>query len=58
MIIQTNPLCFIGATETREVILPFNQETQLVLTSNYYLAQLVLKATIGIILQVMAGQWE
>ena len=30
MIIQTNPLCFIGETETEEVIFPFNQETQLV----------------------------
>ena len=44
MIIQTNPLCFIGATETREVILPFNQETQLVLTSNYYLAHVCVHA--------------
>ena len=33
MIIQTNPLCFIGETETEEVIFPFNQETQLVFSS-------------------------
>ena len=33
MIIQTNPLRFIGETETREVIFPFNLKIQLLLKS-------------------------
>lgn len=33
MIIQTNPLRFIGETETREVIFPFNPKIQLLLKS-------------------------
>lgn len=35
MIIQTDSLCFIGETETREVVFPFSQKTQLVLKSKF-----------------------
>ena len=45
MIIQTNLLCFIGETETEEVIFPFNQETQLVFSSVQSLSRVRLFAS-------------